>query len=69
MKRFCAAVVFCFVIGSFIAACATTANDNRGNGGKMSRPKPAREEVVPNQPAPAPTDEAVYPQDTPSKPQ
>ena len=47
MKRFFTAVVFCLMIGSFLVACATTATDKRGSGGKKSMPKQAQEEVVP----------------------
>lgn len=47
MKRFFVAVVFCLMIGSFLVACATPANDKRGYGGKKSMPRPAQEEVVP----------------------
>lgn len=46
MKRFLAGIVFCLMIGSFLA-CASTVNDKRGYGGKKSLPKPAQEEVVP----------------------
>jgi hypothetical protein len=46
MKRFFVAVVFCLTIGSFLAACATTADDKRGSGGKKSIPRQAQEEVV-----------------------
>ncbi|MBI3398666.1 MAG: hypothetical protein HY026_05480 [Deltaproteobacteria bacterium] len=52
MKRFFATVVFCLMIGSFLAACATTANDKRGSGGKKSMPRPAQEEVVPESTTP-----------------
>lgn len=71
MKRFFTAVVFCLVIGSFITACATTINDKRGYGGKKSMPKPAQEQVVPqdsaSQPAPSQTQDADAPTDSPSK--
>lgn len=52
MKRFFLAVVFCLMIGSFLAACATTANDKRGSGGKKSIPRQAQEEVVPQEGTP-----------------
>jgi hypothetical protein len=35
------------MIGFFLAACATTADDRRGYGGKKNIPKEAQEEVVP----------------------
>jgi hypothetical protein len=47
MKRFFAWVIFCLMIGSFLAACAA-APDKRGEGGKISLPKQAQEEVVPS---------------------
>jgi len=47
MKRFFVAVIFCLTIGSFLVACATTATDKRGSGGKKNAPRPAQEEVVP----------------------
>jgi hypothetical protein len=47
MKRFLVLVIFCLMIGSFLIACATTATDKRGSGGKKSIPRQAQEEVVP----------------------
>lgn len=67
MKRFFTAVLFCLMIGSFIAACATTTSDKRGEGGKMSKPKPAREEVAPNDDASQPVPSPTAPSSTPSK--
>ncbi len=46
MKRFFVAVVCCLTIGSFLVACATTASDKRGYGGKKSRSQQAQEQVV-----------------------
>lgn len=48
MKRFLTALIFCLMIVSFLAACATPATDKRGSGGKKSTPKQAQEEVVPS---------------------
>ena len=44
MKRF-SALVSCLIIFSFLAACAASP-DKRGEGGKISLPKQAQEEVV-----------------------
>jgi len=44
MKRF-AALLSCLIIVSFLTACAA-GPDKRGDGGKISLPKPAQEEVV-----------------------
>lgn len=52
MKRFFVAVVSCLIIGLFLAACATTANDKRGLGGKKGMPRQAQEEVVPESTTP-----------------
>lgn len=47
MKRFFLAVASFVTIGLFLAACASTSGDRRGEGGKKSMPRSAQEEVVP----------------------
>jgi hypothetical protein len=44
MKRFAVLLSFLIIV-SFLAACAA-GPDKRGEGGKISLPKPAQEEVV-----------------------
>lgn len=50
MKRFVEAVLFCLIIGSFIASCATALPEHqRGAATKMGKPRQAQEEVAPPQ--------------------
>jgi len=47
MKRFLAAVLACFMIGSFLTACASVTPEKSGASTKMGKPRQAQEEVVP----------------------
>jgi len=62
MKQFFVAVLCCIMIGSFFTACATTANDKRGYGGKKTKPRQAQEQVVPSQ-----GQEVIVPKDATSQ--
>lgn len=62
MKRFIVAVLSFLMIGSFLTACATMPEHQRGAATKMGKPRQAQEEVVPNQ-----TQEAVVPKDATSQ--
>jgi hypothetical protein len=49
MKRFFVTVLCCLVIGSFLTACTAATPDKKGASTKMGKPRPAQEQVVPDQ--------------------
>ncbi|MBN2514108.1 MAG: hypothetical protein JXB18_14310 [Sedimentisphaerales bacterium] len=63
MKNFFVAVLYCLMIGSFLTACTTIPEHQRGAYTKMGKPRQAQEQVAPSQ-----TQEQVAPKDVTSQP-